>query len=179
MTITGCEIDLGLPGYAVRCLTPADSQAIQTLYEKCLDYMLLVDGHPAGVNAGAEAFQDVPQGRSPDDKLILGILDRQGELVGLLDALQHYPDETTWWIGLLLFTPAARSQGLGERVVQGFAGYVQSNGGQAIMLGVVEDNPRAYQFWQRMGFETVHKTEPRQFGDKIQVVNVMRRILAE
>lgn len=179
MSITGCEIDLGLPDFTVRCLTPADSQAIQMLYEACLDYMLLVDGHPAGANSGAETFQDVPPERSPDDKVILGVLDRHGELVGLLDALRHYPEETTWWIGLLLFAPAARSQGLGERLVQGFAETVQANGGQAIMLGVVEDNRRAYQFWQRMGFEEVRKTEPRQFGDKIQVVAVMRRRLVD
>jgi ribosomal protein S18 acetylase RimI-like enzyme len=34
------------------------------------------------------------------------------------------------------------------------------------MLGVVEENQAAYEFWQRLGFEFVRQTEPRQFGKK-------------
>jgi GNAT superfamily N-acetyltransferase len=170
-------ISLGLRGYSVHRLSPEDSRAIQALFDKCLDFMLLVDGHPAGAHAGEEEFQDVPPGRSPADKLMLGIFDQQGALVGLLDAMKDYPDEGTWWIGLLLFLPEVRSQGLGHVVVSWFAEYVQGNGGQAIMLGVVEENERAYQFWERMGFELVSKTEPRRFGDKTQTVSVMRKLI--
>jgi ribosomal protein S18 acetylase RimI-like enzyme len=43
------------------------------------------------------------------------------------------------------------------------------------MLGVVEENRAAYQFWQKLGFELVRKTEPRLFGRKTQAVYVMRR----
>jgi ribosomal protein S18 acetylase RimI-like enzyme len=174
---TETVFDLGIQTYTVHQLSLEDSQAIQELYDKCLDFMLLVDGHPAGPNAGEEEFQDVPPGRSPDDKFVVGIVDQENDLVGLLDVLRGYPDETTWWIGLLLFAPQVRSQGLGKRVVQGFTEYVRACGGQAIMLGVVEENMHAYKFWSRMGFEFVRQTEPRQFGNKTQTVSIMRRTL--
>lgn len=45
------------------------------------------------------------------------------------------------------------------------------------MLGVVQDNPAAYAFWQHMGFKLVYNREPRPFGKKIQAVHVMRREL--
>lgn len=154
-----------------------DSGAIQELWERCLDYMLLVDGHPAGPDAGEEEFQDAPPGRSLDDKFLFGIVNQQNELVGLLDVFRWYPDETSWWIGLLLFIPQVRSQGFGQKVLQGFTEHVRANGGQAIMLGVVGENELAYKFWSRMGFELMRQTEPRQFGNKTQVVNVMRRTL--
>jgi len=158
-------------------LSLEDSGAIQELYEKCLDYMLLVDGHPASPNSGEEEFQDVPPGKSHDDKFVFGIVNQQNELVGLLDVLRWYPDETTWWIGLLLFAPEVRSQGLGQKVLQGFAEYVRASGAQEIMLGVVDENKLAYKFWSRMGFEFVHMRKPQQFGDKTQTVSVMRRML--
>jgi ribosomal protein S18 acetylase RimI-like enzyme len=174
---TDSAFDIGLQDYSVHQLSLEDSGAIQELWEKCLDFMLLVEGHPAEPNYGEEQFQDVPPGKSPEDLFVFGIINQQNDLVGLLDVLRGYPDETTWWIGLLLFVPDARSQGLGQKVTKGFAEYARANGGQAIMLGVVDENKLAYEFWSRVGFELVRKTEPRQFGNKTQIVNVMRRIL--
>jgi ribosomal protein S18 acetylase RimI-like enzyme len=171
---TEISFDIYLQEYSVHRLSLEDIGAIQNLFTKCLDYMLLIDGHPANPEVVEEEFQSVPSGKSSDDKLVFGIINRQNNLVGLLDVIRWYPDETTWWIDTLLFIPEARSQGLGEKVTQCFAEYVLANGGQAIMLGVVDENKRAYNFWNRMGFDLIRKTEPRQFGDKIQTVSVMR-----
>ena len=103
--------DIGLQNYSVHPLSFEDSGAIQMLYDKCLDFMLLVDGRAAGPNAGAEEFQDIPPGKSQDDHFVFGIINQQDDLVGLLDALRGYPDETTWWIGLLCWRrkPARRA----------------------------------------------------------------------
>ena len=169
--------NIGLSAYSVHQLLPEDSGVIQGLWEKCLDDMLLVDGHPASPSAGEEEFHDVPPGKSVDDKFVFGIVNQQNDLVGLLDVVHGYPDETTWWIGLFVLIPEARSQGLGQKIVQGFAEYVRVSRGQAIMLGVVEENTLAYRFWSRLGFESICKTEPRQFGDKNHTVIVMRRTL--
>ena len=165
--------------YSVHLLTYEDVKAIQTLYEKCVDYMLLVDGHPAGKNAAEEEFQDLPPGRSVDDKFMFGIVNPLNELIGVLDVMRWYPDEVTWWIGLLLLVPEIRSQGIGERVLKGFTEYVKANKGKAIMLGVVEDNERAYQFWSKMGFEFFRETEPKPFGNKTQTVRIMRQKLRD
>ncbi len=169
--------DIGLQNYSVHRMSPEDISAIQKVYDKCLDYMLLVDGHPADPNVVEEEFRSVPPGRSNEDKFVFGISDSRRGIVGLLDILRWYPDETTWWIDTLLFIPESRSQSLGEKVTQGFVDYARANGAQAIMLGVVEENLRAYKFWIKMDFEFVHETEPRQFGNKKQRVKIMRRNL--
>ncbi len=171
--------DIGHPAYSVRRLWLEDIGAIQVLFEKSLDYMLLVDGHAADPNAVAEEFQSVPPGKLYEDKFVFGIADRQGDLVGVLDTVRCYPDETTWWIDTLLLVPEARSQGLGQMVVRAFAEYVRANGGQAIMLGVVEENQRAFQFWRKRGFQLVRQTEPQQFGNKTQTVSIMCRTLQD
>ena len=85
------------------------------------------------------------------------------ELVGLLEGMWGYPQAGTCWIGLLLFTPQARGQGLGRRLMTGFEAYARSQNFQAIMLGVVEENTRAYTFWQNQGFELIRETEPKTF----------------
>jgi len=167
----------GLEGYTVQLLTIGEIEAVQSLFEQCLDFMLLVDGHAADLQSIEEDFRFIPPGKAPEDKCVYGIYDQQNALVGLLDTLRGYPEEGTWWIGLLLLAPQVRSQGLGKKVVEAYAEYAQASGAQALMLGVVEDNERAYKFWSRMGFEFVRQTEPQQFGEKRQRVKEMRRRL--
>jgi GNAT superfamily N-acetyltransferase len=73
-------------------------------------------------------------------------VDRNGDLVGLLEGMRHYPDETAWWIGLFLLAPAVRGHGLGRKLIESFSDYVCSRQGLMIMLGVVEENHDAYRF---------------------------------
>ena len=101
------------------------------------------------------------------------------KLIGVLDVMRWYPDEATWWIGLLLLVPNIRSQGLGTKVFEGFTEYVKMSGSKAIMLGVVAENERAYQFWSKMDFEFIRETEPQQFGNKTQTVRIMLRKLQD
>ena len=176
---TETAFDIGLQDYSVHQLLLEDIVAIQVLCEKCLDFMLLVDGRPAEPKGVEEDFLSVPPGKSFDDKFVFGIMNQQNEMIGLLDTLRWYPDEKTWWIGLLLFTPETRSQGIGQKVLHGFVEYVRLSGAQAIMLGVVEENTLAYKFWIKMGFEFVRKTEPRKSGNKMQAVSIMRRSLSD
>lgn len=39
--------DIGLQEYSMQRMTLEDIEEIQGIYEKCLDFMLLVDGHGA------------------------------------------------------------------------------------------------------------------------------------
>jgi ribosomal protein S18 acetylase RimI-like enzyme len=171
------DFDPDLEGAAVRRLSFGEIEAIHKLLDDCLDYMLLVDGHAADIKSTEEDFLFVPDGKSPEDKFVYGIFDPQNALVGLLDTLHGYPDESTWWISLLLLAPQVRSQELGQKLVEAFAEYAYASGAQALMLGVVEDNERAYKFWSKMGFEFVRQTEPQQFGEKTQRVSVMQKEL--
>ncbi|RPJ22687.1 MAG: GNAT family N-acetyltransferase [Chloroflexi bacterium] len=167
------------PDYQVSRLEDEHCELLQKLFDRCADYALIVEGEAVSPTAAQEIFQAVPPGRSPRDKFMYGLLDRQGSIVGLLEGMRHYPDETVWWIGLLLLAPEVRGRGLGRKLVHSFCEYVRSEQGTSIMLGVVEENKSAYHFWQRQGFERVRQTEPRPFGRKVQVVYVMRKAVTD
>jgi ribosomal protein S18 acetylase RimI-like enzyme len=163
-----------LEGYAVRKLKLEDIEALQKLFEKCSDYAWIVEGEGVSPNAAQDVFTSLPPGRSLNDKYLYGVIDRQGEMVGMLEGMRNYPDDKTWWVGLLLLAPKVRGCAIGRKLISGFFAHVHAEGGENIMLGVVEENNRAYHFWQQMGFELVRKTEPRPFGKKMQSVLVMR-----
>ena len=163
------------PDYSICRLQPEQVDALQKLFEQCADFTQLVEGEDVSPDAGEEIFRSAPEGRSLRDKFLYGVQDRQGAIAGVLEGMRHYPDDVTWWIGLLLLAPETRGHGLGRKIIEAFSEYVHANQGAAIMLGVVEQNRAAYRFWQELGFELVRQTEPRLFGRKTQTVYVMRR----
>jgi ribosomal protein S18 acetylase RimI-like enzyme len=163
--------------YSVHQLLLEDIEDVKTLCDKCLDYMLLVDGHPADPKSIEEDFLYVPPGNSLEDKFIFGIFDQKQELVGILDTMRGYPEKGVWWIGLLMFPPEIRSQGIGKKVLDGFDDYVRARDSKKIMLGVVEENEKAFSFWKKMGYKFIYQREPQEFGNKIHKVNIMSREL--
>jgi GNAT superfamily N-acetyltransferase len=164
-----------LPGYTVRRLKPDDAVILQRLWDRCSDYVEIVEGKGVSPTAAEELFQSLPPGGSFSNKLVAGIFHREGEIGGVLEGMRHYPEENIWWIGLLLLAPDMRNQRVGRSLLEAFIDYARENGGKAVMLGVVEENVHAYRFWLKNGFEMVRKSEPRLFGKKNQSVFVMRR----
>jgi ribosomal protein S18 acetylase RimI-like enzyme len=167
------------PDYFVCKLRPEHAGPLQRLFDQCADFAMLVEGESVNPSAAREIFQSVPAGKSLSDKFLYGLLDQKGAIVGVLEGIHHYPDDTTCWIGLLLLAPETRGHGLGRKIMEAFSEYISSEKNTSIMLGVVEENQAAYRFWQHLGFELVRQTEPRTFGRKIQKVYVMRRGLTQ
>jgi GNAT superfamily N-acetyltransferase len=169
--------DLIIPGYYIRRLGLEDAALVQTLFERCRDHMDLVYGRDAAPGMAEEELRSLPAGKQAADKFIFGIFDHENMLVGLLDTLRGYPEAESWFIDHLLMAPGTRSQGLGHEIVQRFAEFARANGAATLVLGVVRENARAFQFWKHTGFQFVCETEPQQFGNKIQTVSIMRRTL--
>lgn len=55
-------------------------------------------------------------------------------------------------IGLLLLSPTARGQQIGAQVHAQIVTQIKSEGGTEIRLGILKNNPRAQEFWRRLGY---------------------------
>jgi GNAT superfamily N-acetyltransferase len=163
-----------VPGYHSTVLQAENQAALQTLLEKCADYSLLVTGNPPKPSAAACLLADCPAGKTLADKYVIGFSTGNQDLLGVLDAIRDYPTQDDWWLGLLLLDPAQCNQGLGRRIYQSFEHWARQKGARRIFLGVLEENQKAYQFWQSLGFEVVERQIPRQFGNKDHTVIVMK-----
>jgi ribosomal protein S18 acetylase RimI-like enzyme len=167
-------LPISIPEYSVRRLKPDDAAFLQPLFDRCPDYADMVEGTGVSPTAAQELFQVLPSGGSFADKFVFGFFKPTEEIAGVLEGMRHFPDENIWWIGLLLLAPEVRDRGVGRNIVEDFVNRVRGHRGRAVMLGVVEDNRRAFRFWSQNGFEMMRKTEPRVFGKKRQSVFVMR-----
>lgn len=170
---------LGVPGYSVKSLEPKDAERLQKLYEKCADYADLVDGQPPSPTAARDEFFAVPEGKSLSDKFMFGLFDSQHEIIGLIESIRGYPDEQTWWVGLIMLAPEYRSKGLLNPFIHSFEHWVAKHDIQYIMGSVVEVNIKALRLWKRMGFEVIRRTPPKQFHQKFHSLYIIRRAVID
>ena len=124
-----------------------DSHArqLQTLYDRCPDFVERVWGEKTYATAAEEDFAFARL-------VIYGIYSRDGRLIGALEMLRDYPKPDEWWIALLMFDPAARGHGLGARICGTTFDRIAAEGGRAVWIAVQSNNTRAFKFWKRMGF---------------------------
>ena len=137
-----------LPDYHVKPLQLEDIDLLQVLLENSPDYSQLVTGLPPGSSAAYSLLTETPEGKTPDDKLVIGLSTERQDLIGVLDIIRDYPAQHDWWVGLLLLDPAYRGRGLGQQVFRAFEQWAGKHDARRICLGVVEANQRAYQLWQ-------------------------------
>lgn len=165
-------------GFTVRPLGQADVPAVQDLLVACDDYAVMLTEKPHGPEAAAEVFAALPPGKAADDKLVLGI-ERDGALVGLLDAVRDYPEPGVWFLGLLLLRPEVRSHSLGAKVYRAFADWAFEQGCDVVRLGVVAQNPRGAGFWQRQGFQEVARQAMTFAGKDTEAIIMQDTLVAD
>ncbi|HXW52301.1 MAG TPA: GNAT family N-acetyltransferase [Candidatus Acidoferrales bacterium] len=164
--------------FSTHPLTDADAPELQHLLERCADYFhVVLDRDPGPAEALAVFYAGPEEGKEPGDKVLVGITARDdNRLLGVLDAFRDYPESGVWYIGLLLFDPAARRAGLGASVLDALAQEAAAAGARELQLNVVEQNTLAFAFWKRHGFSE-RRRWPQHFGQRESVFIRMARSL--
>ncbi|OUL17391.1 GNAT family N-acetyltransferase [Nostoc sp. T09] len=152
---------------------------LQYLFEQCSDYAIMTDGYLPPSSAAVDEFLALPEGKTIQDKFIFGLLAPDDTLIGMLETIRHYPDEKSWWIGLMMLAPEHRGKGLGSQFYQAYETWVAQQKAQFVFLAVLEENQPGFTFWQKLGFEVIRIAPPQQFGNKVHRRYVLRRQVAE
>lgn len=122
------------PNYSVKQLVAKDAAVLQELYEQCNDFALLTDGVAFSSTAAIEEFKIVPEGKTTKDNYIFGLFDSYNTLIGMIEAFSHYPDNQTWWIGMMMLALEQRGKGLGTGFYRAFEGWLLAQGISKISL---------------------------------------------
>ena len=158
---------------------PNRSKPLQRLFDQCADFTLLVEGEGVSPDAAQEFFQSVPPGKLIRDKFLYGFLDRKGVIVGVLEGMRNYPDDKTWWVGLLLLVPTSPPAWLGPKDNGCLFGICACTPGHSHYARGGGREPGCLSFLAGIGVRVVASDQPRTFGRKIQKVYVMRRELTQ
>ncbi|WP_375768904.1 GNAT family N-acetyltransferase [Archangium gephyra] len=160
----------------VKRLGADDAPALQSLLERCRDFLELT--HEAPRPGAAEHFlTHLPDGKTLEDKFVLGLyVGEVDELSGVIDIVRHWPVKDEWIIGTFLLDPTRRNAGLGARVHRDLERWVRGQGGTGLRLVVQVQNPAGLRFWQRRGYaitgQTIQRTATRE-----NIIHLLRKPL--
>jgi ribosomal protein S18 acetylase RimI-like enzyme len=145
-------------------LTAADRGRLELLCKTCTDFFELVEGQPGGMETAAEILGPLPAKVTSGEKSIFG-LEREGELIGVVELLAGFPSPNEWYVGLLVLRPDARALGAGAVIWKDLRNDMKTRNATTVRLIVQKQNPGARRFWERQGF-TVEKDMVTKVGKR-------------
>lgn len=132
-----------------------DTQALYAVYRDSPDYFQML---------GTE----IPTAAEVELELGLALMDRRrhveliehgGQVVGVLDWKEAYPEPQDVTVNLLLLTPPQRGSGLGSRVMWDLESRLPSSTAR-LMASVLGENPAGARFWERLGYRFAVDARP-------------------
>ncbi|MBM3500080.1 MAG: hypothetical protein FJX74_15600 [Armatimonadetes bacterium] len=146
-----------------------DLPAVEALLEACGEQHRLALGRPPGPGAAEAHCAGLPRGVPRTRKHLLGITDAgTRELMGLIDAVVHFPDAATLTVGLFLISPL-HSEGSTPQIARGLLEvWATERWMRHVRVEVSANSWSALQFWQSAGF--VAEAAPIRAGRGLVVV---------
>ncbi len=149
---------IGAGGLDIALAGEADLPAIQALFESDPGYFLLVQGTPPDAGEARNLIKELPDGKSYADKFVYTI-HHGAQLLAVIDVIRDYPEEGTWFLGLIFLAWSVRGTGLSRRLIEAIRAHVVSKGGRSLRLAVVRTNRHARALYDRVGFKYAFSVE--------------------
>jgi GNAT superfamily N-acetyltransferase len=145
-------LQIGPAAVAVRDLEPADEAAVLDVFTAAEDWFVAETGQPSAPGDVQSSFYSLPEGAALDDKVLL-VIEADGEVVGYIDAVLHYPHPTSIRIGTFLIRPEARRRGIGRAVAEALSAAAGKDGFAQISTHVAPGWGPGRQFLAALGYE--------------------------
>jgi GNAT superfamily N-acetyltransferase len=146
-------LDLEMDGRClrVRDLEPDDEPDALGLFEACEDWFSHAFGQPAMPGDVQSLYYSLPDGAEFENKAIL-VIEAEGRIIGLIDAVREYPDRGACSVGLFLVRPDCRRFGLGRAVASALIGSLAADGCTEVIASVAEGWKPGLKFLDALGF---------------------------
>jgi len=156
-----------------------DLQDLQLVLEGAPSYSLKISGEVTSHVAAKETFDALPPGKTYQDKFVFG-LQFGDELVGCIDVIRGFPDDTTAMIGLLLIKEEYQKKGLGKIAYQELETFIRTwPTTRAIRIGVVRTNEIVLPFWKSIGFVETGLRKPYSNGTIVSETIVLEKLFSK
>lgn len=147
------EIKKQLTEYEIANITNENFGQIFSVYDTNQDFFMLTQGKKATIESSISDIEAIPPNCVIAQKLYIGIWEND-KAIGVLDIIQEYPEQTSFWIGLLLINGISHSKGIGSKIVCAILNAAKIAGYKSAQLGVIDTNAKGIAFWQKHGFST-------------------------
>ncbi|WP_312833261.1 GNAT family N-acetyltransferase [Sedimentibacter saalensis] len=131
---------------------------ILELYKGNEEFAKLSNNYPITMESVKRDIEDIPPFIDSTHKHFISIYNIQNELVAVLDIIDGYSfqdanNKNAIWIGLLEIDINRHNIGLGSLIINDLFDACKNNSKTIVQLGVIKENIKALDFWNKIGFE--------------------------
>ena len=134
-----------------RLLGPGDEAVLQRIFEAAGDYFLRISGTPAP-DPDAAAQEIGSCSATPGREVALLSLQSTGEQVGVLGCWHGNPEADVALLGMLMFVPEHRGQGLAREAIAALGVWEAQRGTRRLRTAVAAENFREHALLRALGF---------------------------
>lgn len=135
----------------VRELEPDDEESVLALFDAAEDWFTAATGRPAAPGDVQSLCYALPGTAAFEDKALL-VIEADGRIVGLVDAVLRHPTAASCAVGMFLVHPAHRRRGLGRRAAAVLLADVAARGFTEVVASVSEGWQPGRDFLTALGF---------------------------
>ena len=146
------EIKNQLIEYEVVEITNQNFEQVFEVYDTNQDFFMLTQGKKTTIGSSINDINALPPNCGIDQKIYISLWENGG-VVGILDLTKEYPEQTSFWIGLLLIHGNLHGKKIASRVVNAVLNAAKVLGYKSAQLGVIENNTKGINFWKKHGFD--------------------------
>jgi len=146
-----------LDGYEVMPITKQNFGQAFEVYNTNQDFFILTQNKEATIESSIIDIDAIPPNCTMEQKIYVGIW-QGGKITAVLDLIENFPEQGSFWIGLLLVHGSLHGKKIGSNIVNAVLNAAMSAGYKSVQLGVIENNAKGISFWQRHGFEIIRRS---------------------
>lgn len=162
-----------LTDWEIRPVTGDDVAPVLALFQTDPDFFALNPPRPTAASI-QEDLVNLPPRCAIEQKHYLALW-RDGELQAVLDLVEGYPRERTFYVGLLFLAPELRRHGRGREIMDAVLQAAGDAGMDRAQLACLMNNPVGHAFWRAMDFGDLR--QDKLLGETAAPVWVMERLV--
>jgi len=148
------ELKKQLSDCEITTISKHNFEQVFEVYDTNQEFFLLTQDRKATLDSSINDIDAVPPNCGAEQKVYVSIW-KSGKIVGVMDLIEGYPEETAFWIGLLLIHGDMQGKSIGSKIVRAVLNAAEASGYESAQLGVIENNAKAISFWQKHGFNVL------------------------
>jgi GNAT superfamily N-acetyltransferase len=145
------DIKKRLMDFEITTITRQNFEQIFEVYDTNQEFFVLTQDKKATIDSSINDIDAIPPHCEIGQKIYVSIW-KNGKVIGVMDLIERYPDKTAFWIGLLLIHGDKQGKKYGSRIINAVLNAAETAGYKSAQLGVIENNVKAINFWQKHGF---------------------------
>lgn len=135
----------------IRDLAPEDEGGVLRLFDASQEWFEVATGSPSGPGDVQSLYYALPAGVDFEQKKLLVVVDGD-DIVGVIDALLHYPEPKVCSVGLFLIAPSYRGRGVGRSLAAFFLDELRRADQRRVRTTVHPEWLPGVEFLSRLGF---------------------------